>query len=144
MQVIPAEKGKKVTVPATGKNDKAYKKKKIPLALRQQVWLASCGEVYKAKCRTTWCANVITIFDFQCGHNVPEVRGGKTTVSNLIPICGRCNQSMGHHFTFDEWCANFTENGGPRAKNNIIQQTAHAPAATGNTRSFWRFLCCFA
>lgn len=130
-----------------GKNSVAYKKKKIPQALRQQVWLSSCGEVYKAKCRTTWCANVITIFDFQCGHNVPEVRGGKTTVKNLIPICGRCNQSMGHHFTFDEWCANFSEK--DKNKDQKIMNTV--PTVTTTTtvplvelrNSMRRLLCCF-
>lgn len=116
-----------------------YKKKKIPQALRQQVWLSSCGEVYKAKCRTSWCKNNITIFDFQCGHNIPEVRGGKTTVDNLVPICGRCNQSMGHHFTFDEWCETY---------RGTKSQQRNVPVVSGeqnvNTGAFnWCCWVCF-
>ncbi|NBR60467.1 MAG: hypothetical protein EBT86_02245 [Actinobacteria bacterium] len=119
-----------------------YKKKKIPQALRQQVWLNRCGEVYKAKCCTIWCTNIISVFDFQCGHNVPEVRGGKTTVSNLIPICGRCNQSMGHHFTFDEWCANFIEKG--HNTKILTSSVPPVPIVENNSRSLWKKLfCCF-
>ena len=89
---------------------KKYKKGSIPTALRQQVWLKHCGETYKRKCLTTWCTNIITVYDFHCGHNIPEVRGGKTTANNLIPICKQCNLSMGCHYTFDEWCATFSGN----------------------------------
>jgi hypothetical protein len=46
----------------------------------------------------------MTVFDFQCGHNVPESKKGKTDISNLVPICSRCNLSMGSQFTFTEWC----------------------------------------
>ena len=48
-----------------------YKKKAIPLAIRQQVWLINCGETFKTKCKTTWCKNIISVFDFQCGHKKP-------------------------------------------------------------------------
>lgn len=88
---------------------KKYKKIQIPNALRQQVWLHYCGEQYKRKCFTSWCKNIISVFDFHCGHNIPEVRGGKTTIDNLIPLCVQCNLSMGHHYTFTEWCARFKE-----------------------------------
>ena len=93
---------------------KKYKKGHIPTALRQQVWLKHCGELYKHKCLTSWCKNIITVYDFHCGHNIPEVRGGKTVIDNLIPICMQCNLSMGCHYTFDEWCSNFNE----QAKDN--------------------------
>jgi len=43
------------------------------------------------------------VFDFQCGHNVPESKGGSTTLQNLVPICSRCNLSMGSQHTFDQW-----------------------------------------
>ena len=95
---------------------KKYKKGSIPNALRQQVWLKYCGEIYSRKCLTTWCNNVITVYDFHCGHNVPEVRGGKTTIDNLIPICTQCNLSMGHQYTFDEWCSTFKDRGEPTRK----------------------------
>lgn len=85
----------------------AYKKSKIPKALREQVWIQHMGHRFEGKCRVVWCKNVISAFDFQCGHNIPESKGGKTHVSNLIPICGRCNISMGSQYTIDEWNSKF-------------------------------------
>jgi hypothetical protein len=84
-----------------------YKKTKIPKALREQVWLTSMGERFDGKCKVVWCKNRINVFDFQCGHNIPESKGGKTTVDNLLPICTRCNISMGSHYTIDEWNTKF-------------------------------------
>lgn len=82
-----------------------YRKKKIPAALRQQIWLQRMGRIFEHKCNTTWCSNIITTFDFECGHNIPESKGGKTDISNLIPICRNCNGSMSNTYTFDEWCS---------------------------------------
>lgn len=81
-----------------------YRKKAIPKALREAMWLKRNGRVYEAKCATTWCPNKITVFTAQAGHNIPECKGGATTLQNLVPICSRCNQSMGSTYTFDEWC----------------------------------------
>jgi hypothetical protein len=71
------------------------KKKRIAAALREQVWVQSVGETYASKCTVSWCNNPITVFTFQCGHVLAESKGGPTTLENLRPICGRCNQSMG-------------------------------------------------
>jgi len=79
-------------------------KQKIPKALREQVWIVHAGKVFERKCLTEWCNNTMTVFDFQCGHNIPESKKGKTDISNLVPICSRCNLSMGNQFTFTEWC----------------------------------------
>ena len=80
-------------------------KQKIPKALREQVWLKQFGKQYSSRCATVWCENKITVFDFQCGHDIPESKGGPTTPENLIPLCSRCNLSMGDRYTFDEWTA---------------------------------------
>jgi len=61
------------------------------------------GRVFEGKCPVSWCQNTITVFDFQSGHNIPESKGGKTDLENLIPVCGRCNLSMGNQYTIDEW-----------------------------------------
>ena len=79
------------------------KKEKIPAALREQVWIQKSGRVFEKKCHISWCENNITVFDFQCGHNIPESKGGKTTLENLIPICSRCNLSMSDKYSIDEW-----------------------------------------
>jgi len=80
------------------------KKRQIPAALREAVWIKHMGRNFEGKCRTTWCPNTITVFDFQSGHDIPESKGGPTDISNLYPICARCNLSMSNHFTFSEWC----------------------------------------
>ena len=83
---------------------KPYKKKAIPAALRQQVWIIKMGKCFEGKCKTTWCANKITVYSFEAGHNIPESKGGTTLLENLIPICRQCNMSMSNTYTFDEWC----------------------------------------
>jgi 5-methylcytosine-specific restriction endonuclease McrA len=81
-----------------------YKKKAIPKAIREQLWIQKVGRKFETKCKTTWCRNKINVFDFQAGHDVPECKGGSTEISNLQPICSRCNLSMGSQHTFKEWC----------------------------------------
>ena len=81
------------------------RKQKIPAAFREQIWLRDCKQKFQSKCLTRWCNNTITVFDFQAGHNIPESKGGQTVPSNLVPICSRCNLSMGNRYTFTEWNA---------------------------------------
>jgi 5-methylcytosine-specific restriction endonuclease McrA len=80
-----------------------FKKATIPKALKEQVWLKWCGEQFSHKCTVTWCSNKITVFDWEAGHNIPESKGGSTTLTNLQPICGRCNKSMGNQYSINEW-----------------------------------------
>jgi len=81
-----------------------YKKKPIPKAIREQLWIQKVGRKFETKCKTTWCRNKINVFDFQAGHDIPECKGGSVEISNLQPICSRCNLSMGSQHTFKEWC----------------------------------------
>ena len=85
----------------------AYKKQQIPRALREAVWIRHSGRVFDRPCSTPWCQNRINAFDFHTGHNIPESKGGATTLDNLIPICARCNLSMGNQYTFTEWASTF-------------------------------------
>lgn len=78
-------------------------KEKIPKALREQIWLRDIGKKYEGKCRITWCENKISVFDFQCGHDIPESHGGQTILENLVPICSRCNLSMSNTYTIKQW-----------------------------------------
>lgn len=84
--------------------DIPYKKSKIPKALREALWIHYNPVFFSAKCQTVWCPNTITPFTFQAGHNVPESKGGATSLDNLVPLCARCNLSMGNRYTFDDWC----------------------------------------
>lgn len=106
------------------------RKEKIPVKLREEVWVAKMGRVFEGKCPTTWCSTNITVFDFESGHNIPESKGGATTIENLVPLCPRCNRSMGSKFTFDEWCAKHTE-------------TPQQPSQPSVKQSWWsRFMQC--
>ena len=85
-----------------------YVKAKISAALREQVWIQHNGRNFETKCATTWCQNKISVFDFQCGHDIPESKGGPTDINNLFPICPKCNLSMGNQYTLKEWSALYT------------------------------------
>jgi len=78
-------------------------KLKLPKALREQVWLVHIGKQFEHKCLVGWCENKITPFNFECGHNIPESKGGASDIDNLRPICGNCNKSMGSSYTIDEF-----------------------------------------
>ena len=87
---------------ATNKTKK-YKKKAIPKALREQVWINKMEKVFTGTCYISWCENDMSCFNFDCGHNIPESKGGPTNIENLIPICRNCNIGMGNRFTIEEW-----------------------------------------
>jgi 5-methylcytosine-specific restriction endonuclease McrA len=78
-------------------------KTSIPLALRQQVWKTYVGTKFESKCLVGWCTNRITAFEYDVGHNIPESKGGTLDISNLRPICHKCNNSMSNTYTIDEW-----------------------------------------
>ncbi len=113
----------------TGKKRKA----KIPAAVQEAIWITKVGRVFEGKCLTTWCPNIITVFDFHAGHDIPESKGGSIAPENLYPICARCNLSMGDRYTFKEWCA---LNPTPVQNRLIEKQVPVVPPP----RSWWR--CC--
>jgi hypothetical protein len=82
---------------------KAYKKETIPKAIREQTWIKYIGNKFKSKCTIKWCKNTINVFDFHVGHNIPEAKGGSLDISNLRPICARCNLSMSSKYSITEW-----------------------------------------
>lgn len=79
------------------------KKANIPRALREQVWITYVGKAYEYKCLIPWCQNIMSVFDFHVGHNVPESHGGTLDINNLRPICARCNLSMSNKYSITEW-----------------------------------------
>lgn len=95
----------------------------IPKAVREQVWLIHMGRKYQSRCPVRWCHNTITVFDFHVAHDIPESKGGSQNLSNLKPICSRCNLSMGKQYTIREWEQSFR---------------------TGTTKSRWQYFiaCC--
>ena len=92
----------------TGRKNKKkgkYRKSPIPKAIREQCWIQIFGEIFKQKCYINWCENDISVFDFHVGHDKPESEGGTLDVSNLKPICARCNLSMSNNYTIKQWDA---------------------------------------
>ena len=83
--------------------DHKYKKKKIPKAIRQQVWIKCNGKKFENKCYIMWCKNVISVFNYHVGHDVPESKGGGMNIENLFPICSNCNLSMSSTYSISEW-----------------------------------------
>ena len=82
-------------------------KQRIPKALREQLWFKYNKLKFKAKCPVSWCTNKITCFNFHAGHEIPESKGGPTTITNLKPICAKCNLSMGNRYTITEFSNKF-------------------------------------
>ena len=76
-------------------NEKKYKKKSIPHAIKVKCWNHHVGElVPKTKCLC--CNNIdITQHNFHCGHIIAESQGGSCDINNLMPVCNVCNYSMG-------------------------------------------------
>ena len=68
------------------------------------------GKKFHSDCYIHWCKNEINVFDFHVGHDKPESKGGTLAVSNLKPICARCNLSMSNNYSIQEW-------------NNLQEQT---------------------
>lgn len=112
MNPLPPKKHSSVRnmIPVFGASQ--YKKKKIPTALRQQAWIKQFG-MPEYKCPVTWCQNKLSPFSFDAGHNIPESKGGKTSIENLIPVCRSCNLGMGDRYTIEEWNAKYSENPQP-------------------------------
>jgi len=116
----------------------SYRKKKIPNALRNQVWISYMGERFRVKCPTTWCTNTITAFAFEAGHNIPESKGGPTVLENLIPICSQCNKSMGNTHTFDMWCSMYTVQ-----PSHFMETQQHAITVSKKSKWIVRLFSCF-
>ena len=92
LRVKFANKRKKIL---SGKIEKkTARRKTIPKPLKNSVW-----DEYIGKNRGTGecqvCEKQIDSKDFECGHIISVKEGGATNVSNMVPICGTCNKSMG-------------------------------------------------
>ena len=69
-------------------------RKKIPKAVREQVWDFYMGTTkMEGKC---YCCDwrTITFREFEVGHDKAVAKGGNDNISNLRPICRKCNSSM--------------------------------------------------
>lgn len=92
-------------------------KKKIPCALRNQVWAAfyeaqpSAAKTAKGEVPCPCCKQeLISQGKFECGHRQSEKHGGSLSTDNLIPLCTSCNRSMGvmHYDEFAKYMSSST------------------------------------
>ncbi len=66
----------------------------IPKGVRESVWNRYIGnDKIEGKCYI--CPRTIRITNFEVGHNKAVAKGGSDRISNLRPICRKCNLSMG-------------------------------------------------
>ena len=71
------------------------RKKRIPKAIKNDSWNKYVGkQIGTIKC---FCCNIAEInqSNFVAGHIKSEFNGGTVIVDNIIPICCKCNLSMG-------------------------------------------------
>jgi hypothetical protein len=119
------------------------KKKTISKKLKEEVWIKHFGETFSAKCPISWCSHKITVFCFDAGHNIPESKGGRTAIDNLIPICGECNRSMGDRFTILEFSA-IHQSAKPTLPPTLPPPTPTPPTLTiVKKQNFFQRLFCF-
>ena len=82
----------------------------IPSKIRHECWIYRCGKVFKHKCLIKWCDNEINVWNFHCGHDAPDSKGGTLDLDNLYPICSECNLSMSNNYTIKEWNQKMNKN----------------------------------
>ena len=74
-------------------SNKKNNNRAIDKNVRMAVWKKYFGLKGEGKCYV--CKRQIYIDDFQVGHNKARSKEGTDHISNLRPICGPCNRSMG-------------------------------------------------
>ena len=80
--------------------EKIMKKKKvrkaaIPKKLKKMIWDEHVGKLHRHAFCICCCDTLIENDDCHYGHIIPESQGGETIKDNLLPICAKCNGSMG-------------------------------------------------
>ena|GEM_PF-2228835 len=69
------------------------KRKSIPKGVKEDLWIRHFGKTYKGNCFV--CNATIDTKRFEAGHIKSVANGGDDKISNLKPICAKCNRSMG-------------------------------------------------
>lgn len=70
-------------------------RQKIKKGIRKNVWEKYNKEKIEGLCFV--CRESLHYDDFDCGHIKSVFYGGETNISNLLPVCKRCNNDMGIH-----------------------------------------------
>jgi len=75
-------------------NESPKKGKAIPRKVKNEVWTNHFGESTKGACFCCKC-DLDALHTWHAGHIIAKSKGGLDSASNLRPVCGSCNQSMG-------------------------------------------------
>lgn len=67
--------------------------KSLPKSVRMTLWKKHFAQSTNGTC--VICREDINISNFECGHVVSRHNGGSDALSNLLPVCGPCNKSIG-------------------------------------------------
>lgn len=78
---------------------KSTDRSSIPLTVRTQVWREAFRGSMDGACYC--CKEAIKFEQWHCGHLKSYVNGGTTDPTNLRPLCGKCNLSMGSDNIYD-------------------------------------------
>lgn len=83
------------------------KKTPIPKVIKDEIWDYYIGNTVATVPCPCCQKTPITMRDFVAGHVLAEKHGGAVTCDNLVPICNKCNSSMGARhmveFTQKHW-----------------------------------------
>lgn len=83
------------------------KKTPIPKVIKDEIWDHYIGNTVASTLCPCCQKSMITMRDFVAGHVLAEKHGGGITCENLVPICNKCNSSMGARhmveFTMKHW-----------------------------------------
>lgn len=77
------------------------KRKYIPVALKKDCWNKCIGKDIGSATCPVCMTDKIYQNDFQCGHIISEYNNGPTIITNLIPLCKKCNSSMSKNNLLD-------------------------------------------
>ncbi|MDD3175951.1 MAG: HNH endonuclease signature motif containing protein [Candidatus Nanoarchaeia archaeon] len=69
------------------------KRKNIPRAVKEDLWIKHFGKKYFGNCLV--CGTTMETNKFEAGHIKSVANGGSDNMSNLKPICMKCNRAMG-------------------------------------------------
>ena len=68
-------------------------RKKIPKGVKEDLWIRHFGKKYFGNCFV--CGDAIETKRFEAGHIKSVANDGSDNISNLKPICMKCNRAMG-------------------------------------------------
>ena len=75
------------------KTETEIKRKKIPLTVRNNLWVKTYNDNINGNCYV--CSCKITLHNFHAGHKISIKKGGTNNINNLEIVCSSCNLSMG-------------------------------------------------